>query len=159
MNLITNRRVQVLTTVILTIFLSLIQWYGSDKVVIKNQELKLNNYPEGAAPMHFALITDLHGGAMVFREQIANVVDKTNSIEALYGKELDGIFIVGDAIDAPKDLIKDRMEPLKHLKSRLGTFFVSGNHEFYYGDYNEWKDLFIKEYGIRVLENEYVSLI
>uniref|UniRef100_A0AC34R1L1 Calcineurin-like phosphoesterase domain-containing protein n=1 Tax=Panagrolaimus sp. JU765 TaxID=591449 RepID=A0AC34R1L1_9BILA len=99
-------------------------------------------------PLRVAMLTDLHGGAMVYRDQISNVVDLTNSI-----KNLDAIFIVGDAIDAPMNLIQERMEPLKYLKSKHGVFFVSGNHEFYYGNYDEWKQLF-ESYGINVMENE-----
>lgn len=110
--------------------------------------IKLSNFPKSGNPLRIAMLTDLHGGAMVYHDQISNVVDMTNSI-----KNLDAIFIVGDAIDAPKNLIQKRMEPLKYLKSKLGVFFVSGNHEFYYGNYDEWKELF-ESYGINVMENE-----
>lgn len=61
---------------------------------------------------------------------------------------------MGDAVDAPRDLIESRMEPLKFLRSRFGTFFTTGNHEYYYGSVLEWLDLFKNRYGIRILDNK-----
>ena len=151
--LITDRQIQVLFTLLSTALLSLIQWYSSDKVVVKQLELTLPHFPKLSKPLHVAMLSDLHGGAMVYEKEIAKVVDTTNSIEANFGVELDAVFIVGDLIDAPRKLIQDRMNPLKHLKSRLGTFVVSGNHEYYYGNYEEWQQLY-QEFGVHVLENE-----
>lgn len=87
--------------------------------------------------------------ASVYREQIAKVVDATNALNP------DAVLIVGDAIDAPRSLIEERMEPLKYLQSKRGTYFTTGNHEYYYGNMREWMELFEKEYGIQVLENKY----
>jgi predicted MPP superfamily phosphohydrolase len=61
--------------------------------------------------------------------------------------------IQGDVIDAPRKLIEDRVESLQHLRSRLGTFYVTGNHEYYYGDVDKWFDLF-NSYGIKILKNQ-----
>lgn len=77
-----------------------------------------------------------------------DVVDRTNSLNP------DAVLIVGDAIDAPRKLIEHRMEPLKYLRSKYGTYFSTGNHEYYYGNVREWIDLF-KEYEITVLENRF----
>lgn len=107
----------------LTFFLSSLQWYSSDKVIVRPLSVKLKDFPTSPLPLRLAVLTDLHGGASVYREQIARVVDATNALEA------DAILIIGDAIDAPRALIEDRMEPLRHLRARIGTFFVTGNHE------------------------------
>ena len=61
--------------------------------------------------------------------------------------------IPGDVVDAPRSLIEDRIESLQHLRSRLGTFYVTGNHEYYYGNVGEWFELF-DLYGIKVLKNK-----
>jgi hypothetical protein len=151
--LISDRRTQVLFTLFVTTILSIIQWYGSDKVVVKQLDITLPHFPKTSKPLTFAVLSDLHGGAMVYREQVAKVVDLTNGIEEKYGVKLDAVLIVGDLIDAPRELIEDRIEPLRHLQSRLGTFVVSGNHEYYYGNYEEWQQLY-REYGINVMENE-----
>lgn len=41
------------------------------------------------------------------------------------------------------------------MHSRLGIFFVTGNHEYYYGNVEEWISLFIS-YGITTLRNTFV---
>uniref|UniRef100_A0A914YBJ7 Calcineurin-like phosphoesterase domain-containing protein n=1 Tax=Panagrolaimus superbus TaxID=310955 RepID=A0A914YBJ7_9BILA len=151
--LISDRQTQVFFTLIITTFLSCIQWYSSDKVVVKELELYLPHFSTASKTLHIAMLSDLHGGAMVYQEQIAKVVDVVNGIESNFGVELDAVLIVGDLIDAPRELIEERMEPLRHLRSRLGTFAVSGNHEYYYGNYERWQQLY-REYGINVMEND-----
>uniref|UniRef100_A0A914EJN2 Calcineurin-like phosphoesterase domain-containing protein n=1 Tax=Acrobeloides nanus TaxID=290746 RepID=A0A914EJN2_9BILA len=91
---------------------------------------------------------DLHGGGSVYKDQIAKVVDITNSLNP------DVILIVGDAVDAPRALIESRMDPLKCLHARIGTFFTTGNHEYYYGSALEWFDHFKNSYGITILDNK-----
>ncbi|KAI1715502.1 calcineurin-like phosphoesterase domain-containing protein [Ditylenchus destructor] len=154
---VSDHQFQALFTIILTVVLSLTHWYSCDKLVIHQHTFSLpvhkTNYvaSENTSNLRMAMLSDLHGGAVVYREQIAKVVDTVNSLE------VDAVLIVGDAIDAPRDLIEDRMEPLRHLRSRFGTFFVTGNHEYYYGNAEEWIHLF-RSYGINVLLNEKVDL-
>jgi predicted MPP superfamily phosphohydrolase len=107
--------------------------------------------PVDRGELRVALLSDLHGGASVYRDEIAAVVDRTNALEA------DVVLIVGDAIDAPVALIGERMKPLRHLRARLGVFFTTGNHDYYYGNVQEWIALF-KSFGIRTLVNEKVEI-
>lgn len=61
---------------------------------------------------------------------------------------------LGDAVDLPRTKPGESiMEPLKYLQSKHGTYFVTGNHEYYYGSALEWIDLF-KSYGIKTLANQ-----
>jgi len=66
--------------------------------------------------------------------------------------------ILGDIIDAPRDLIEERVESLRHLRSHFGTFYVTGNHEYYYGNVNEWFELF-ESYGIKILKNRFFFIL
>lgn len=45
---------------------------------------------------------------------------------------------------------------LRFLKSK--TFYVSGNHEYYYGNALEWFDLF-QQYGFEVLNNRFAYAV
>jgi predicted MPP superfamily phosphohydrolase len=77
-------------------------------------------------------------------------VDKTNQIDA------DIVVITGDLVDLTASTAKERLEPLKDLKSRHGVYFVVGNHEYFYdveGIIN-----YIKSIGIVVLENSNVVI-
>uniref|UniRef100_A0A914E847 Calcineurin-like phosphoesterase domain-containing protein n=1 Tax=Acrobeloides nanus TaxID=290746 RepID=A0A914E847_9BILA len=50
------------------------------------------------------------------------------------------------------------MDPLKFLHARIGTFFTTGNHEYYYGSALEWFDHFNNSYGITILDNKIFQL-
>src|SRR5262249_22480306 len=52
--------------------------------------------------------------------------------------------------------LRSQVAPLSGLKARYGTFFVTGNHEYYSGA-REWC-LELERMGIRVLRNERVSI-
>lgn len=97
------------------------------------------------------ILTDLHAGASVYGKQISKVVELVNELDA------DAIFLIGDIIDAPRSLIETRVESLRHLQSHLGTFYVTGNHEYYYGNVEDWLALF-RSYGITVLNNKYAVI-
>uniref|UniRef100_A0A1I8BXD6 Metallophos domain-containing protein n=1 Tax=Meloidogyne hapla TaxID=6305 RepID=A0A1I8BXD6_MELHA len=142
-----NRKFQVGLTLILTALLSFSHWYSSDKFVIRHQQLYLPRHTSTKHPLKVAVLTDLHAGAAVYAEQIAKAVENVNKIN-----DLDAVFLIGDIIDAPRDLIEERVESLRHLRSHFGTFFVTGNHEYYYGNVNEWFELF-ESYGIKILKN------
>uniref|UniRef100_A0A8R1TNN6 Calcineurin-like phosphoesterase domain-containing protein n=1 Tax=Onchocerca volvulus TaxID=6282 RepID=A0A8R1TNN6_ONCVO len=114
---------------------------------LKNISLNVKDLPGDAKGIRFALISDIHAGATVFEEQVEEIVDRVNN------QAVDAVFIVGDAIDAPRNSIENRVRSLRFLKSK--TFFVSGNHEYYYGNASEWFDLF-EQYGFEVLNNRHV---
>lgn len=147
----TNTKVQVSITVWATIILSVVQYVASDRIVVKEAEFSLSKWPSSQAPMRFAILTDLHTGGSVYAEQIKKAVDLTNSLD------VDAVFLIGDTIDAPRSWIEERTLALKNLKSKHGSFLVTGNHEYYYGDWFQWKQLF-SEFGITVLENRAVNV-
>jgi predicted MPP superfamily phosphohydrolase len=60
------------------------------------------------------------------------------------------------APDARSAQLGDDLRPLADLRATEGTFFVTGNHEFYF-DPDGWLN-FIPQLGIRVLANEGVPV-
>ena len=58
----------------------------------------------------------------------------------------DLIAIVGDLVDGSVDGIGDRLTALRKLHAKNGVYYVSGNHEFYYGSFEEWSKVVKEEY-------------
>ncbi|CAD5206581.1 unnamed protein product [Bursaphelenchus okinawaensis] len=143
-SIVYDSQVQVATTVFLTLAMSYIQWFASDKLSVHSASFNLTH--PLPSPLQVVVLTDIHSGASVYESQVADVVDKVNEMNA------DVVFLNGDTIDAPVDRIYDRVEPLRHLKSKYGVFMVSGNHEYYYGNWNDWVSHF-EGMGITVLQN------
>lgn len=94
-----------------------------------------------------AMLSDVHVGAPTTRAEFDEVVDTTLAAEA------DLIAFVGDLVDGSVSALRDHVSPIDRLKARDGTFFVTGNHE-YYSDALPW-EAEVARRGIRVLSNEH----
>jgi uncharacterized protein len=64
---------------------------------------------------------------------------------------IDALVIVGDLIDSREEWMRDALRPLKHI--RVPTFYVTGNHEFYYDGVDAWLRL-LNELGVHTLVND-----
>jgi predicted MPP superfamily phosphohydrolase len=81
---------------------------------------------------------------------VAAIVDAVNRLNA------DMVAVTGDLVDGSVVELAAHVAPLARLASRHGTFFVTGNHEYYSGA-NEWiREL--RRLDMRVLINEHVVL-
>ncbi|MDR3443475.1 MAG: metallophosphoesterase [Legionella sp.] len=108
-------------------------------VPIINLPLELNN-------LIIAQISDLHIGPTIREGFVQKVVNRTNATNP------DIIVITGDLADAKADAISKHLQPLAELKSRFGVYYVTGNHEYYWG-IQTWIDT-VKNLGFIPLINE-----
>lgn len=95
-------------------------------------------------------LSDVHVGHTIRRDYVQAIVDGVNTIGA------DLVAITGDLIDGSVPDLSADVAPLGQLRSRLGTFFCTGNHEYYAGAL-EWIAA-LKGLGVRTLVNEHVVL-
>ncbi|CAA92700.2 Calcineurin-like phosphoesterase domain-containing protein [Caenorhabditis elegans] len=150
-DLMWKRRSQIKFTMIITLLLSVSMFISRDWIVVKEKTIKIKNFTADGNRLKLAVISDLHAGASVYSEQINQVVEK------VLENPVDAILIVGDMVDAPVAEIEDRVRPILQLPAHAPTYFVTGNHEYYYGDVQEWIR-FYKNGRINVLENESTML-
>ena len=69
----------------------------------------------------------------------------------------DLVAIVGDLVDGTVDELGPAAEPLRDLDSREGTFFVTGNHEYFVDDPFSWlREL--ERLGVQPLRNENTAI-
>lgn len=94
-------------------------------------DVPVRGLPEELDGYAIAQITDLHVGPTIGREYTRLVVDAVNALEP------DLVAVTGDMVDGRVDELRPHVEPLASLRSRDGTFFVTGNHEYYSGA-EEW---------------------
>lgn len=95
-------------------------------------------------------ISDLHVGPTIRGAYVRRVVRRVNSLGA------DAIAITGDLVDGSVAELADHVAPLAGLRSRHGTYFVTGNHDYYSGAHAWIRAL--QELDVRVLLNEHVVL-
>ena len=97
-----------------------------------------------------AQISDIHVGPTIKRAFLQRIVAKVNSLGA------DVVAITGDLVDGKVAELAGHVAPLAGLQSRHGTFFVTGNHEYYSGAHAWIAEL--RRLGLTVLMNEHVVL-
>jgi predicted MPP superfamily phosphohydrolase len=97
-----------------------------------------------------AQISDIHVGPTIKRRYLQGIVDAVNALDA------DMVAITGDLVDGSVPELARHVAPLSGLVSRHGSYFVTGNHEYYAGAH-AWIDE-LRRLGVRVLLNEHVVL-
>ncbi|KAM9164695.1 transmembrane protein with metallophosphoesterase domain [Pangshura tecta] len=115
-------------------------------VVIPVQKLPLSM--DG---LKVVLLSDIHLGPTVGKTKLAMVVQMVKALKP------DITVIVGDLSDSEVMAIRPAVEPLSELNSPLGNYFVTGNHEYYTSDVNNWFEL-LKSFNIHPLHNENVKI-
>lgn len=95
-------------------------------------------------------ISDLHVGPTIGARYVRKVVAIAKSTAP------DVVTLTGDFMDGSVEHLKDALAPLKEIPSKHGTFFVTGNHEYYWGA-DGWIQEF-RGWGARVLLNENVAI-
>uniref|UniRef100_A0A914WK93 Calcineurin-like phosphoesterase domain-containing protein n=1 Tax=Plectus sambesii TaxID=2011161 RepID=A0A914WK93_9BILA len=111
----------------------------------------VENLPAELQGFKIALLTDLHIGPTVGRWRVQRIVDTTNKIEP------DVVAIAGDLVDGAVHMLKGAAAPLATLKSKFGTFYSTGNHEYYHGNIDNWFT-YLREIGVQPLHNEHKKI-
>ncbi|MFJ4919854.1 metallophosphoesterase [Streptomyces sp. NPDC088725] len=117
---------------------------------VKRVTVPLAKLPRSAHGFRIAVVSDIHLGPILGRAHTQRVVDTINSTRP------DLIAVVGDLVDGSVHDLASAAEPLAQLDAPHGSFFVTGNHEYYSGAH-AWID-HVRELGLRPLENERVEI-
>lgn len=113
-------------------------------------EIPLRNLPARLHGFRIVQISDIHVGPTIKQGYLSRIVNQVNALEA------DLVAITGDLVDGRVHELSQHTQPLAQLNARHGSFFVTGNHEYYSGALEWIQEL--ERLGIRVLLNEHVQL-
>jgi uncharacterized protein len=112
--------------------------------------VSLQNIPEYWKGKSVVLLTDLHVGHILRHKFIKRIVEIVNDLKP------EAVFISGDYYDGVRTDIQGLADPLKEVQAKLGTYFVSGNHDTY-----RELDLHINaltKAGVKVIDGQLVIL-
>jgi predicted MPP superfamily phosphohydrolase len=128
--------------------------YGTREVLngptVKRVRVRLAKLPRSADGYRIAVASDIHLGPVLGRAHTQRIVDAINRTRP------DLVAIVGDLVDGSVADLRPAAAPLARLRSRHGSYFVTGNHEYFSGA-AEWID-HLRDLGVHPLENARVAL-
>ncbi|OLR90821.1 metallophosphoesterase [Actinokineospora bangkokensis] len=113
-------------------------------------QLKRVPVPVGGSALRgyrIAVVSDIHLGPISGRAHTERIVRAINETEP------DLVAMVGDLADGSVPELGEAAAPLRDLVSREGTFFVTGNHEYYSG-HEQWITE-LERLGLHYLRNEH----
>ncbi len=99
---------------------------------VKEITVRLEHLPDAFDGYRIAQISDLHIGQTIGRPFVEQVVRSVNDLEA------DLVAVTGDLTDGRVAQLRGDAAPLGQLRGRDGVFFVTGNHDYYWGDAEGW---------------------
>lgn len=109
--------------------------------------VRLRRLGAGLDGYRIAVVSDIHLGTLLGRSHTERIVRMINEAEP------DLVAIVGDLVDGSVDELGSAAEPLRDLVARDGSFFVTGNHEYFVEDPPSWiREL--ERLGVQPLQNE-----
>ncbi|MCX4628021.1 metallophosphoesterase [Streptomyces sp. NBC_01443] len=112
---------------------------------VKRVQVPLAKLPRAAHGFRIAVVSDIHLGPVLGRAHTTRIVETINRTQP------DLIAIVGDLVDGNVHDLGSAAEPLRRLRARHGSYFVTGNHEYFSGA-QQWID-HVRELGLTPLEN------
>ncbi len=134
----------------LAVLAGLYVWWGNTALQITAFSPALRDLPPGFDGCRIVVLGDLH--STYFGEKNETL------LEAVRAREPEYIFLVGDLLDAFRDIPEGYAgETAAGLAAIAPTYYVTGNHEWAIGDVPELKEV-LEARGVTVLSNAFVTL-
>jgi hypothetical protein len=128
--------------------------YGATQALggpqLKRVPIALAKLDPRLAGFRIAVVSDIHLGPLAGRSHTERVVSAIN------GMEPDLVAIVGDLVDGSVEELGEAAAPLRDLVSKQGSFFVTGNHEYFSGA-QPWLAE-VSRLGVHPLRNERLTI-
>jgi predicted MPP superfamily phosphohydrolase len=113
-------------------------------------EIPVPGLPAALHGFTIVQISDIHVGTTIRRRYVEAIVEAVNRLRP------DLVAITGDLVDGSVPELASEVEPLARLITRHGSYFVTGNHEYYSGVEPWLAEL--RRLGLKVLHNEHVVI-
>jgi len=129
-----------------TAFVSLVGLFNARRTArVVPVDVPIAGLPAALSGFRIAQLSDVHVGPTIKRGYLEAIVRRVNALDA------DLVALTGDIVDGSVEALREHVQPLSALRSRHGSYCVTGNHEYYHGAHGwvrEWRSL-----GLRVLLN------
>jgi len=110
-------------------------------------DIPIKNLPGDLEGLRIVQMSDIHVSHTIKRRFVQRVVDNVNELKP------DIVALTGDLVDGSVNQLRDDVAPLAELEAKYGSYFVTGNHEYYSG-VGQWLDE-TSRLGFTVLLNQH----
>jgi predicted MPP superfamily phosphohydrolase len=114
---------------------------------VREVTIPIAGLPDDLLGFHLVQLSDIHVGPTIKKDYLQGIVERSNELNP------DMVAITGDLVDGLTSTLQDQVTPLENLHSRHGSYFVTGNHEYYWGA-EDWTAL-LRTMGVHVLNNDH----
>ena len=125
-------------------------WTAFHPPEVTEVPIRLPGLPKALEGLTLVQLTDIHVGPLIQRRFMEALVGQVNRLKP------DVVAITGDLVDGPVPVLGPYVQVLARLQSRYGSYFVTGNHEYYAG-VGPWVEA-LSSMGLTVLRNRYVKI-
>jgi predicted MPP superfamily phosphohydrolase len=146
------KQVTMLVVIIVVSVVVLLGYLNTRNIVVNTTNTTL---PKGAGKLdelNVVMVSDIHISPVNDGKLLTAIVDKINSLNP------DIVLFAGDIVDDKANILKERNigSEFGNLKSKYGTYAITGNHEFIIGADDCVS--YIKEFGINVLRDSSILI-
>lgn len=125
-------------------------WSAFHPPVVNEVAVKLPGLPKALDGFSIVHLSDIHVGPVIRRRFMDELVRRCNALRP------DLVCITGDLVDGHVASLAPAVSALSELKSRHGSYFVTGNHEYYWSD-AAWAEA-LERMDVHVLRNRHVRI-
>ncbi len=120
-------------------------WRAFTAPEVTEQPIRLRGLPRTLDGLTLVQLTDIHVGPIIQRRFVEMLVEHTNALRP------DLVVITGDLVDGSVSKLLPMVSAITGFRSRFGTYFVTGNHDYYSGA-EEWVSA-LQQLGVVCLRN------
>lgn len=144
-----------LTTLLVTLATVIIVLIGHINTLyprIRKLDLKINKTVVGMQELNIVVVSDIHLGTIIRNGHLEKIINKVNDLDP------DIVLLPGDIVDEDiGPLIDQNMShTLTKIKSRLGVYAITGNHEYFGGV--KQAVTYIEKGNVKVLQDTAVKV-
>ena len=137
---------------LLATLLTLVGFFNARRrASVRRVDIPIASLPAALHGFTIAQISDVHIGPTIRGHHLDAIVDAVNALGA------DMIAVTGDLVDGSVAQLARHTAPLSRLSARHGTFFVTGNHEYYSGVHAWIAELTVLDYGFSSMNTSFFS--
>lgn len=137
---------------IAAVLITFYAFYNAVDYKVTSYEISINK-TSSVRSLEIVMVSDLHVGTSVTKKQLVKISEMVEELSP------DIFLICGDIFDHASydEIMRFSAETLGSIKTPYGTYFVTGNHEYYLGDISKLLSYF-EGTEIKVLQDEMLSI-